>query len=386
MRLSEASLDDLRARNPVADIADRLGVKLRPSGRRMMGPCPICGGDPRRAGRFEAKTTDRWVCVVCQDGGDVIRLVQKALGLSFRAAVEWLGGAQEIDPSTAERVVRERAAADARRQAEEAVRREEERRRLHQIWSEAADIAGTPAWGYLVGRSIDAPGLRLRTIPEMPFYHGRSTDGRPRVIHVGPVMLAAVTRPDGRFGGLHITWLHPAFDGRKAEIFDPDTSEALPAKKMRGTVKAGRIELFRPAGPPRRLVMGEGIETTASAFACEVADEATGETIYWAAGDLGNLGGPAKGTVPHPTLCTPAGHPLRVAGDEPDLGAPAIPIPEGVSTAILLGDGDSDAFTTRTALNRAAQRYAHQGIDARIAWAPSGMDLNDLLREGERWA
>lgn len=365
--LTEAALDDLRARNPVADVAARLGVYLRPSGQRMVGPCPICGGDQRRAGRFEAKTTERWACAVCQDGGDVTRLVMRTQGCSFRDAVEWLGGAQEVDPAAAARLARERAESTARRRAEEDAKREEERERLHGTWCGARDIAGTPAWGYLVGRSIDVPGIRLRTIASMPFYHGRGVGGRARVIHAGPAMLAAVTRPDGRFGGLHITWLHPALDGRKAEIVDPDTGETLSAKKMRGTVRAGRIELFRPRDVPTRVVMGEGIETTASALACEVADGSAAPTLYWAAGDLGNLGGPARGTVEPPTARTAAGYALRIPGEDPDLAAPAIVLPEGVSSAILIGDGDSDAFTTRMALNRAARRYAHKEIDARIA-------------------
>jgi len=41
---------------------------------------------------------DGWVCAACSDGGDVIRLVEKALGLDFKGAVEWLGGIRQIDP------------------------------------------------------------------------------------------------------------------------------------------------------------------------------------------------------------------------------------------------------------------------------------------------
>ena len=70
MRLSEAQLDELKARNPVADVAGRLGAVLRRSGRSLVGTCPLCGGG-RSAQRFECKGADTWVCAVCCDGCDV---------------------------------------------------------------------------------------------------------------------------------------------------------------------------------------------------------------------------------------------------------------------------------------------------------------------------
>ena len=109
-RISEAALDDLRARNPIAEVVERLGITLRRSGRTLVGACPSCGGDHRRSGRFEVKDLTRWVCAVCQEGGDVIKLVERTQGVSFRAAVEWLGGAAEIDPEVAARAAAEIAA------------------------------------------------------------------------------------------------------------------------------------------------------------------------------------------------------------------------------------------------------------------------------------
>ena len=192
-------------------------------------------------------------------------------------------------------------------------------------------------------------------------------------------MLAAVIRPDGCFGGLHVTWLHPAFDGRKAEVADPETGEMLPAKKMRGSVKAGRIELLPARGGEHRLVMGEGIETTASALMAEAPDGAAGGTLYWAAGSLGNLGGPSAGTVQHPLLKHANGHRQRVPGPTPDLDEPAVPVPEAVTELILLGDGDSDPWTTHRALDRGALRHARPGRAVRKAMAPAGADINDVL-------
>ena len=386
-RLSGAALDDLRARNPVAAVAERLGVALRRSGRTLVGACPSCGGDPRRAGRFEVKDLTRWVCAVCQDGGDVIRLVERSQGVDFRRAVEWLGGAAEVDPEVAARAAGEIAARRAREDAVAAQKREAERVRLYGLWRRAAPIARTPAIGYLAGRGIAVPGLQLRVVHAMPYFHGTAPregrDGQvrpaPRVLHDGPAMLAAVIRPDGRFGGLHITWLHPDFDGRKAAIADPDTGEILPAKKMRGSVKAGRIELLPARAGGTRLVMGEGIETTASAIMAEAGTAGFASTSYWAAGSLGNLGGPSAGTVQHPVLKHRNGHRLRVPGPAPDFAEPAVPVPDAVTELILLGDGDSDGWTTHRALDRGALRHARHGRVVRKAMAPDGGDINDVL-------
>jgi hypothetical protein len=48
----------------------------------------------------------------------------------------------------------------------------------------------------------------------------------PRMIHSGPAMLAAFIRPDGTFGGLHMTWLttRDVDAAAQAEIIDPETA------------------------------------------------------------------------------------------------------------------------------------------------------------------
>ena len=66
--------------------------------------------------------------------------------------------------------------------------------------------------------------------------------------------------------------------------------------------------------------------------------------------------------------------------------------PAGLAVAIILGDGDSDRFITERTLRRAAARWARpsssdaigqqtiQGRTIKVAWAPPGMDFNDVLR------
>jgi hypothetical protein len=195
-------------------------------------------------------------------------------------------------------------------------------------------------------------------------------------------MLAAFIRKDGKFGGLHMTWL--ASDQvekiNKAEITDPDSGEVLPSKKMRGS-KTGAHIAIAMHDAPRRLVIGEGIETVLSVWtAMHQADRPLADMAFWAAGDLGNLAGRANATIAHPTLKRPNGQPQRVPDRFPDPDDVGLSIPESVEELILLGDGDSEGILTEYAMERAARRYARQGRVIRIAMAAAGLDFNDVLK------
>jgi hypothetical protein len=387
-RLSDAELDDIKARNPLAEVAARY-VTLRKAGRRLVGPCPVCGGG-KASVRFEVRD-DGWVCAVCNDGGDVIRLVERADGVDFRGAIERLGGAQGVDAFRAAELAAERDRKRAAREAEAAKYREAERRRLWKIWDNAHDIAGTPAARYLHGRGLvvpdKCPGLRF--LEAAAYFHGDEVDdvGRKsaRVLSRGPAMLAAFVRADRHFGGLHMTWLVDADPPRKLELADPATGEVLPAKKMRGSKTGAFILVAKAETPsPRRLIIGEGIETVLAVYtAMRAAGRAIDDTAFWAAGDLGNLAGRAIETVVHPSANRPDGKPLRVPGPWPDPDDPGLSIPDEVAELILLGDGDSEPVLTRHAMTRAARRYARPGRTIRIAFAPAGMDFNDVLQGDE---
>ncbi|MEX0841607.1 MAG: DNA primase, partial [Xanthobacteraceae bacterium] len=80
------------------------------------------------------------------------------------------------------------------------------------------------------------------------------------------------------------------------------------------------------------------------------------------------------------TLKDAAGRPRRVPGPDPDMCAPAMPVPESVTDLALLADGDSDPFTTRCAIARAIKRHAREGRTVRGVWAPDGKDFDDLNR------
>ncbi|MCK1568965.1 DNA primase [Bradyrhizobium sp. 173] len=387
-RITDDELDDIRARNPIADVAGGY-TKLRSAGGRLVGACPICGGRASSQ-RFEIKG-ENFVCAVCGDGGDVIRLVEKVEGCDFRGAIERLGGRTAIDAARAKELFDERERKRLAREKTSADYREAERKRLHRTWKQTSPIHDTAAARYLEGRGLQlpqrCPGLRFA--PAMPYWHGETVDdhGRksgPRRIHEGPAMVGAFIRPDGKFGGLHLTWLHamanPPGHVAKAEILDPDSGEVLNSKKMRGS-KTGAYIAIVMHDAPRRLVIGEGIETVLSVWtATQKAGRSLDHVAFWAAGDLGNLAGRANKTVNHPTLKRPNGQPQKVPDRFPDLEDAGLSIPDSVEELILLGDGDSEPVLTEYAMERAARRYARDGRVIRIAFAPSGLDFNDLLK------
>ena len=374
--MSDAALADLKARNPCDQVAGKW-VKLRKHGRKLIGACPICGGGTIRGTRFECGA-DGWVCAVCQDGGDVLKLVMKVENLDFPGAVAWLGGAQEIDPVTAASREQERAIASAKAEIDNNQFRERERGKVYEMWLRGLEPAGTPVEDYLHLRGLQLPpGCRLRCIIDMPYCAGGAIDAP--VAHRGPAMLAPIVDATGRFRALHTTWIDLSRPNGKALIKDPETGAELPAKKVRGSKAGNRIELLA-VKDPAQLIIGEGIETVLSVWLALAGRDLT-HTAFWSAVDLGNLGGRAAETVPHPGLKTAGGRAQRVPGPVPDPESIVIAIPETVTDLVLLGDGDSDPFKTHCALARAAARYAAPGRTVRVAWAPDGFDFNDLLQE-----
>lgn len=417
--MTDEQLLALKARNPVGEVAGAwVRLRARPGGK-FVGPCPICSDNAqsKTASRFEC-SDDAWVCAVCGDGGDVIKLMRKREGLDFVAAVERLGGVREERPTPAiahRRGIRDFAAGVAlddplnvppafdadvslinawragwlkaqRRAGYAEFARKRERERLWDFWCAArAHSVGDDAMHrrYLRQRGLLVPAnAKLRSHPDMPlFADGRENE--PRLLHRGWAMLAAIAGPDHRFAGLHITWIDLAQPKGKLVLVDPETGELVTAKKMRGSKAGGYVDLGgRPdaSGGFRRMFAGEGIETTLTPYTALVRTGRLREGDAFRVGlDLGNLAGRAIETVPHPTLKTAGNRPQRVPGCDPDMGAPAMPVPDSIEELILLGDGDSDPLTTRNAIERAKRRHDRPGRRVRAEFAPAGKDFNDLV-------
>lgn len=387
-KLTESQIEDLRCQHDLGDVAARFGAVLRKSGGKLVGSCPMCGGS-RKAKRFEVKQ-DQWVCAVCHEGGDVISLVRKVRGVGFLEAVDWLGGPRVLTPAEDERLQRERAARDAKQAKEQEEYRERERKVAFGIWQNAVSLVShdlaRAGRDYMAARNLLWPDdLPLRYAPELPYFHGHEIDKRghkvPRVLYRGPAIVSPIIRPDHHFGAVHMTFIDPARPGKKIELFDPEDGELLPAKKSRGSTSGGRIELVRPAGPAVRLFFGEGIETVMSIYtAFWHLNRLREGDAFWTSVDLGNLGGKAVCSVDHPTLKQENNRPRRVPGPEPDMSAPAVPVPDSVVELITLGDGDSEPFLTHMAHERARRRYERPGRITRSPFAPDGFDFSDVLQ------
>ncbi len=380
----------------LASAAARYGAKLKRSGRELVGPCPACGGRDRFSIN---ESRGVFHCRGAAAGGDVIAMVQYLGGGDFLAACEELTGrpppGREAAETPAERAAREerqarRAAelqAEAKRKAEaEAHFREAERRRAYDIWRDGAPIAGTPAAAYLAARGIDElAGVRLRF--DACSYWVWS-EAQSAFIRAGrfPTMLAAVTSPtSGRFLAIHMTYLDPV-EPRKATIAHPETGEIQPAKKIRGSKRGGVIELVgREAA--RRLIMGEGIETTLSAREVLRREGRDLDGVaFWAGVDLGNIGGPPKETLPHPAGLKRADRAgrmrtVKIGSAEPDLSKPGLDLPDRFADVTLLRDGDSEPVETDNALRRGATRWRRPGRRVRLYGAPEGLDLNDVYKQ-----
>lgn len=383
--LSPAQIDDIKRRADLPALAQDLGASLRRRGAGYIGSCPMCGGG-KRATRFEIKN-DGWVCAVCQAGGDALALVMRATGCDFRAAAERLGGARLLSEDEEARLARRRAAAEAERARTAEAYRQREIAAVGRIWARGQAPSPAGAAGYLARRGCRLPGSALlREIFDHAYCDGAAADeagrAQPRVVHRGPAMLAAILDNSGAVCGLHQTWFDPA--GGKAAIFDPETGEVLPAKKVRGVKTGGHIVLRDGGLQPARLYMGEGIETVLSvATALARVGQIGAQDAFWSSVDLGNLGGAAAGSIAHPSLKTPKGRAQRLPGPDPDFAAPAIAIPDSVRELVLLGDGDSEAVLTQTTLERARRRYARPGLHIGVAMAPDKSDFNDVLRGQE---
>lgn len=341
---------------------------LHRTGAERIGPCPLCGGKDRFGINVNSRS---YLCRKCGiKGGDVIQLVRDVQGCGFRDALAFLCGepVAGIEPAEIKRR-RDRAEAEAKRQDDYAERmRQRHIADARRIWGEGKPAQGSPIHAYFAARGIarsvlpDLPGF-LRFHPALPYM---VKDGSDWVeLHRGPAMLAAVLPPSGPLTAVHRTWINPELPKGKAMILRE--GEAQQVKKVLGSKKGGAIRLHSPDGFTR-LVMGEGIETTATAWVAENRSD----TAYWAGVDLGNLSGVQR----------------KVEGKKwtglPDMSdRTAFLPPPWVRELVLIQDGDSHGASTRAKLESCARRAMARvpGLKARIVHAGKGRDLNDILME-----
>lgn len=402
----------------IEDAAKRMNLKFSKTGHEHSQACPVSGGKDR----FSFNTQKHmWHCRHCSIGGqDAIGMAAHNLGLDLKVQAEFLEackavtgkeipaeGERESKEERAERLARiesqrrRNAEAEKERAAAQADFRERERRKARGIY-EASELLATSSLphgrDYLHKRGAGVPRSRwLHVAAEVPYWHGQDDRGAPLALYTGPAMIAPFIDPAGVIIGCHITWIDLAQAPKfRPLITDPVTGEVLPTKKMRGTKKGGVIPL---CGSPAaaRWLGAEGSENTLAFGRFEGFRD---DTFYFAAGDLGNMAGPAdpKSRFAHPELTKPdrlgRERPVMVAGPVPlvhavrdaagaqngmDAEPDAMVVPDHVRDLVLLADGDSERVMTAAAMTRARARHARPGRLIPVVWPRQGTDWAALL-------
>lgn len=401
----------------IAEAAERLGLAFSPRGTEHPQPCPAAGGEDRFAFNTSKNT---WNCRGCGVGGrDAIGMAAHVLGFDVKrrdglleACAAVLGrdipeeGERESAGDRAARLARledrkrRNAEAAAQRGIAQADFREKERAQARGIVAAAPPLSSSscPDGRLYLGRRCGAhpPGGWLRVSAAATYWHGQDERGLPAALHCGPAMVAPFVDHAGTVIGCHITWIDlgrpPKF---RPHLVDPQTGAALPTKKMRGTKKGGVIPI---AGQPvaRRWLGAEGIENTVAFARWEGF---RGDTFYFAAGDLGNMAGPADpaSRFAHPELRKPdrngRDRPVMVAGPVPlfrdcrdaagaqggNCAPDAMAVPDHVEELVLIADGDSERVMTAAAMARARARHARPGRLIPAVWPRAGTDFAAML-------
>ena len=302
---------------------------LLPGGRRegTEWRCGSVRGEPGRSlgVHLTGAKAGVWADFASGEGGDPLDLVKAALGIDTAGAIRWardwlgLGGGPAPAPRRApERPEQPSRKADAAGNPNVEIAR--------RIWKEARPIAGTLAETYLRRRGIacELPASlrfasRLRPAPS----------GRDFPAMIGGVQV----QPSGEQA---IEGKAPILGVHRTYLTDVGDKAPMPnAKMMLGRCKGGAVRF----GPPAETVaVAEGIETALSiTTACP-------GLVVWAALSTSGM----KGLV----------------------------LPATVATVILCPDGDPKGAA---AARQAADRFLEQGRQVKIAQAPAGADLNDVL-------
>lgn len=354
-----------------------------------------------------------WNCRRCGRGGrDALSIAAHELGydLSSRGGLMDAcaivtgkpipDGAEAESP--AERAAREEALRQAReanaraaeaRERDQAGYRDRERAKAIGIYEHADRLDRSPLSAgrdYLRGRGAGVPDdHHLRVAASVTYWHGQDERGHPVDIHCGPAMIAPFVDAAGIVIGCHITWIDLGREPKLRPHLLDEEGEPLPTKKMRGTKKGGLIPLYGDRSLVRWLG-GEGIENT---LAVARAEGFRADTFYFAAGDLGNLSGPAdqRSRFKHPELtkADKAGRerPVMIAGPDPDEARldQGFPVDRHVEECVLVADADSEPLFTAAAMARARRRVEMlvTGILVPVLWPPAGIGDFAILMQAQ---
>jgi len=280
----------------VLDLAVRLNLHRAAGGYR--GICPACGYPDAFSLRVGKGDRIGLFCASCGDRDGITEAVMRAVG-----------GAWAPPPAIAP--------------ADDAAARQRKQDAALRLWNGSTPPVGTIADTYLTGRAL--PGLAASSALRFRGDCHHPEGGRL------PALVALVQDAAGALIAAHRTYLRRDGTGK---------AEVEPVKASIGPVWGGAIRLDTIA---EELVIGEGIETSASA----------GRLLglpAWAAISAGNL-------------------------------AAGLLLPAEVRRVVIAADADPSG---ERAARQAALRWQREGRSVRIARPDkSGRDFNDLLRARE---
>lgn len=369
-------------------IAEAAGAELRRSGPRLIGSCPLCGGD-KRSTRFQITLrSNLWICRGCGEGGSSVDLEMALAGGDALDAAKRLAG----DDSAAR--------VDGRAKPDAGARTSSTAPMALRLWREARAAATAPAKAWFASRGID-PGLidvpltRLRFHPDAFLAGERKAAGNGWAwIKTAPAIIAPIidTNANGKLIGVHATYLSRD-GGAKADIRAPNGDE-IPSRKMWGRTAGGvcpLTEIRRGIDEETPLFVGEGLETTLSAYAYWAA---RGQHVRAAAVlSLDNLQGhwlkdddgcatcwpPRADSARPPWTMGRAGNVVIIADRDmsaiyvkrrDEMGCPKRMRLDGEARAQLCGDLAAQAWRAAGATSVAV------ALPARL-----GADLNDMMKE-----
>lgn len=90
-------LDRIKRESPIEEVALSLGLVIRGSRPKVAMRCPLPSHEDEHPSATIYCDESRWHCHRCNQGGDVIDLVQVDRGLNWREAVKWLADGLGID-------------------------------------------------------------------------------------------------------------------------------------------------------------------------------------------------------------------------------------------------------------------------------------------------
>lgn len=321
-------------------------VKLNKKGSEFWGLSPF-----RQENTASFSVNDKkgfYHCFSTGEHGDHLDFLMKVVGMGFKEALAHLeslaglSGSSRDVRSNRKKLAAKYAYQQKKQDRETALRKQRLRENAHKIWSESEDIRYSYAENYLINRSIDMSLLRAvygdKFAENLRFHEAVEYPYDSELKGHGPAMIGQVLKPDGKFAGVHRTYLdrlraqkHPDLQKAKFSLGDPEN---------------GFIPLT--SAHPVALV-GEGIETVLSVL---YAMATTGRKFFCIAGiSLGHM-------------------------------TARLEFPEFVRKIIILPDNDSKSKDIGMHLNmyrKMAARFETRALQVEMWWPPAGADWNEVL-------